>query len=81
MYDINFRHEPIYLPDEKLDEPDYFKYKVALKRIPSLRLLRNLFIGRVIHSSQQQWEGDVMDLLRFNVNAQMDNEKWTKSTS
>jgi hypothetical protein len=78
MLDINFRREPIYLPDEKLDEAAYYKYKVATKRIPSLRLLRSLYIGRVIHTSPEQWKNDVMDLLKFNVATQDDNAKWGK---
>jgi len=81
MIDINFRREPVYLPNEKLEEPAYYRYNVAAQKLPSLRLLRDLYIGRVIHASPEQWKTDVMDLLRFNVNAQMDNEKWTKSTS
>ena len=78
MIDINFRREPIYLPDERLEEPTYFKYKIATQRIPSLRLLRSLYIGRVIHTSPEQWKKDVMDLLKFNVKTQDDSVKWTK---
>jgi hypothetical protein len=78
MIDINFRREPIYLPDNRLDEPAYFKYKIATQRIPSLRLLRSLYIGRVIHTSPDQWKNDVMDLLKFNINIQDDLAKWTK---
>ncbi len=74
MIDINFRREPIYLPDNRLDEPAYFKYKIATQRIPSLRLLRSLYIGRVIHTSTEQWKNDVMDLLKFNVKTQDDSQ-------
>ncbi|MCJ7633721.1 hypothetical protein MUP77_15195 [Candidatus Bathyarchaeota archaeon] len=76
MLDINFRREPIYLQDEKLDDPTYFKYKVALLRIPSLRYLRNLYIGRIIHTSPEQWKSDVKELLKFNVEAQDNSSKW-----
>ena len=78
MLDINFRREPIYLPDERLEEPDYVRYKTALRKIPSLQLLRNLYIGRVIHSSLEQWKSDVMNLLRFNLTAQDDAIRWKK---
>jgi hypothetical protein len=78
MIDINFRREPVYLPDERLEEPAYFKYKIATQRIPSLKLLRSLYIGRAIHASPEQWKNDVMDLLRFNVKTQNDFVKWTK---
>ena len=77
MMDINFRREPIYLPDERLEEPRYFRYKFAVQKLPSLQILRNSFIGRVIHISEEQWKRDVMDLLRFNVSSQDDSARWT----
>jgi len=78
MLEINFRREPIYLPDERLEEPRYAKYKFAVQRLSSLRTLRQLFIGRVSHVSPEQWENDVMDLLRFNVSTQDDAVRWRK---
>jgi hypothetical protein len=80
MLDINFRREPIYLQDEKLDEPAYIKYKIALQRIPSLKLLRDMYIGRVIHTSQEKWSNDVRDLLNFNVETLDSSIKWTGSS-
>lgn len=59
MLAINFRREPIYLPDDKLKEPKYQKYQFAIQKIPALRELRQLFIGRVVHSSPEQWMEDV----------------------
>jgi len=76
MIDINFRREPVYLPLERLDEPEYLRYKIALRRLPSLRLIRNLFIGRVMHSSPDQWRRDVDELLRFNTTEKDDSAKW-----
>jgi hypothetical protein len=76
MLDINFRREPIYLSDERLKEPQYNKYLYAVQKIPSLKALRELFIGRVIHSSFEQWKSDVSDLLKFNVTAEHDEMKW-----
>ena len=78
MVDINFRREPIYLTDEKLGDPRYEQYRFAVQRLPSLQNLRSLFIGRVIHSSPEQWKTDVMDLLRFNVSTQDDSAKWKR---
>jgi hypothetical protein len=78
MLDINFRREPIYLPTDRLEETEYVKYKIALQRMPSLQLIRNLFIGRIIHSSPEQWKNDVMGLLKFNVSTQDDTLKWKR---
>lgn len=78
MIDINFRREPIYLSDDSLDSPKYTQYRFAVAKIPSLRVLRNLFIGRVIHSSFDRWKTDVTDLLDFNAKSKDDSAKWNK---
>jgi len=76
---VNFRREPIYLPEERLSEPAFARYKHAVRKIPELRMLRGRFIGRVIHESKEQWEKDVLDLLTFNVTATDDEAVWVKS--
>lgn len=73
---INFRREPIYLPEEKLDEPEYVKYKFSMAKIPEIKLMRELFIGRVIHRDDEQWQKDVKNLLGFNISSKDDKEKW-----
>jgi hypothetical protein len=78
MVEINFRREPIYLSDEKLEEPGYAKYKFAVQKMTALRTLRLLFIGRVIHTSPEQWTEDVNGLLDFNITSKNDSDKWIK---
>lgn len=78
MLAVNFRREPIYLSAEKLEEPQYQKYKTAVTKIPELQLLRELFIGRIIHSSLEQWKEDVMNLLNFNVTTTDNSLKWKR---
>ncbi|MFW6040612.1 MAG: hypothetical protein ACOC85_02115 [Thermoplasmatota archaeon] len=78
MLAINFRREPIYLPEEKLDEPNYQRYRFAIAKIPELRELRRLFVGRIVHYSDEQWKEDTMDLLTFNVNTKDDKIRWKK---
>lgn len=75
MIQTNFKREPIYLPEEKLAGT---AYEVALKKMPDLNKLRELFIGRVIHRSPEQWQEDVGNLLNFNINGVNDQEKWQK---
>jgi hypothetical protein len=79
MIAINFRREPVYLPEERLEEPAYQKYIYAIQRIPELKTLRESYIGRVIHASPEQWKKDVTELLAFNVSAQDDNVRWEKA--
>ncbi len=80
MLEINFRREPIYLPDESLKDPRYERYRHAVDRMPSLRTLRRLFIGRVSHRTREQWREDVTELLKFNVEATDDDLKWSKES-
>lgn len=78
MLSINFRREPVYLSDEKLLEPRYLKYLYSINKLPALRELRSRFIGRVSHSSPEQWQSDTADLLQFNIDAENDGELWGK---
>ncbi|MDI6811188.1 MAG: hypothetical protein QMD80_05885 [archaeon] len=78
MLAINFRREPIYLPDEKFNEAQYQKYRFTIAKISALQILRHLFIGRVFHRSREQWQEDTKDLLKFNVSIKNDDIKWKK---
>ncbi|MDP1629413.1 MAG: hypothetical protein Q8L57_02220, partial [bacterium] len=79
MIKTEFRRQPIYLPAEKLDDPKYKNYKFAIEKFPELKELRRLFVGRVMHYSQEQWESDVNDILKFNVSTQDDDARWAKT--
>ncbi|MDI7274609.1 MAG: hypothetical protein QME94_01385 [Anaerolineae bacterium] len=78
MQAVNFRREPIYLSERRLAEPQYARYRYAIKKLPALQELRRLFIGRVAHSTAAQWKDDIMDLLRFNVSTQDDQAVWRR---
>lgn len=67
MLDINFRREPIYLPETSLQKPQYARYRSSVELLPSLRILREAFIGRVPHVSQEQWKRGVLQLLAQEV--------------
>ena len=78
MLMVNFRREPIYLSDDKLKQPQYAAYRFAIGKLPALQSLRQLFIGRVIHSSPEQWKKDAAELLKFNTASTDDGERWKK---
>lgn len=80
MIEINFRREPIYLTEKRLTDPQYARYRFAVQRLPALQDLRSLFIGRVVHTSPEQWKKDVVDLLKFNVSVGDDSMKWMKGS-
>jgi len=78
MIEINFRREPIYLTEDQLESTEYTQYRFAIVKIPSLKILRDLFIGRVIHASKEQWKAGVTSLLAFNTQSVDNDEKWVK---
>jgi hypothetical protein len=61
---MNFRREPIYLPDDSLQmKAGYRRYAIACRRIPVLRDLRASFLGRALHSSPEAWQKQVHAIL------------------
>lgn len=76
LQDINFRRRPIYLAEDRLQAPPYAKYRFSIMIMPALRELRSLFIGRVAHTTPEEWRAKVDELLAFNAKAS-GNERWT----
>jgi hypothetical protein len=61
---INFRREPVYLPDASLEEqPRYHRYAIGARKLPDLRRLRAAYAGRAIHSSFETWTSQVNTFL------------------
>jgi hypothetical protein len=61
---LNFRREPIYLPDDSLEiQPRFRRYAIACRKIAELRRLRASFLGRAIHTSPQAWEKQLAGFL------------------
>jgi hypothetical protein len=54
---LNFKREPIYLPDETLEmNPRYRRYAIARRRISVLRQARSSYLGRALHTSPENWQ-------------------------
>jgi hypothetical protein len=61
---LNFRREPIYLSDDKLEiQQRDRRYAIACRKIPELRQLRACFLGRAIHTSPTAWQKQVEGFL------------------
>ena len=61
---LNFRREPIYLPDASLQtEPRYRRYAIACRKMDVLRKLRASYLGRAIHTSVDVWQKQVDTIL------------------
>ena len=65
MTAVNFRRLPVLLSQERLAAPENAVYAGALARVPELKALRELYVGRVIHSGAGQWQAGVSALLAF----------------
>ena len=60
---VNFRREPVYLPDDSLDrEARFHRYAIGRRKIPELAELRAAFLGRAIHSSIEAWQQQVAQI-------------------
>jgi len=54
---LNFRREPIYLPDDSLQlQPRFRRYAIACRKLPDLVRLRSSFLGRAIHTTPAAWQ-------------------------
>jgi hypothetical protein len=81
MTTTGFRREPIYLDEGRLNTDAYRKYLYAAKNLPELKLLRERFYARIIHSTPEKWASDLADALKFNVRSSDDSAKWNKSST
>jgi hypothetical protein len=60
---VNFRREPIYLPETLLDQqPRFQRYAIGARKLPGLRALRAAYLGRAIHSSLETWQTQVLSI-------------------
>lgn len=61
---VNFRREPVYLPEESLErEARYRRYAIGCRKLADLRALRGAFLGRAVHSSPEKWRAQVQSIL------------------
>ena len=57
---VNFRREPVYLPDDSLEQqPRFHRYAIGARKLPDLRALRAAFAGRAMHSTLEKWSAQV----------------------
>lgn len=81
MIATGFRREPIYLDDERLLTEAYRKYLFAAGNLSELKLLRNRFYARTIHTTFENWKQNLHEALRFNTSAKSDDQRWSASNN
>jgi len=57
LLQLNFRREPIYLPEEQIQQGPFGRYRVALRKLDHLRWARKAFLGRAVHNAS--WPAQV----------------------
>jgi hypothetical protein len=57
LLQLNFRREPIYLPEEQIEQGRFGAYRVALRKLDYLRWARKAFLGRAVHNAS--WPAQV----------------------
>ena len=61
---VNFRREPVYLPDTSIErQARYRRYAIGARKLPDLRALRAAFVGRAIHTSAEAWQAQVDSII------------------
>lgn len=58
---IQFRREPVYLPEAELVKPPYDRYSEAIRIVPELTTIRAAFRGRAIHNTLESWQKTIND--------------------
>ena len=60
---VNFRREPIYLPEASLEQQARFRrYAIGARKLADLRTLRAAYLGRAVHSSPENWLTQVLSI-------------------
>lgn len=79
MTAVNFRRFPILLTDARLNDPGYSAYSIAVSRVPELKTLRELYLGRVIHTDFKSWSSDILKIIEFAAKNPGPGTRWRKS--
>ncbi len=78
MTAVNFRRMPVLLSEERLSDPKYAVYAGAVERVPELRELRGLYVGRAIHGEHDRWTGDISAITLFASLNLIPGTRWNK---
>jgi len=64
MQALNFRRDVIRASDDEIKSDKFSRYRVALRKLPYLNRIRQDFIGRAIHTSEESWRKEVQKILK-----------------
>ena len=81
MTAVNFRRMPVLLSEARLSDPRYALYSAAVERVPELRALRGLYLGRAMHGEHERWTADVSAIIQFASRNTSPGVRWKKNGS
>lgn len=64
MQALNFRRDVIRASDDEIKNDKFSRYRVALRKLPYLNRIRQDFIDRAIHTSEESWRKEVQKILK-----------------
>jgi hypothetical protein len=76
LVDARFLREPMALPRDRLAEPRYLRYRLALAALPSLAAARARFVARIVHADPMSWAAALDDLIRWHGAARDEEATW-----
>jgi len=64
MQALNFRRDVIRASDDEIKSDKFSRYRVALRKLSYLNRIRQDFIDRAIHTSEESWRKEVQKILK-----------------
>jgi len=64
MQALNFRRDVIRASNDEIKSDKFSRYRVALRKLPYLNRIRQDFIDRAIHTSEESWRKEVQKILK-----------------
>jgi len=76
LVDSRFLREPMALPDDVLGQPQYLRYRLALRALPTLASARARFVARLVHRDTASWGAALDDLIAWHGASRDDTAIW-----
>jgi hypothetical protein len=76
IVDARFLRDPMALPRDRLAEPRYLRYRLAIAALPRLAAARARFVARLVHVDPTSWAAALDGLIRWHGSARAEEAEW-----